>query len=309
MEKTTMKGLTVFRGMLMLAILLALALPVSITSTIAPSLFALALLAWLPYVGNLARRPNFWRDELGATSAYAGKTMGSGAPIPLTASGAPDINAIVGQMVDRGMWYYYDTLKITPGTTVSATYKFFATASGQPDPYNGNIAKTDIETNLPGQGGSFPPPYDLILNNLMFKFTEDCQLYDIIQFVKYSWFEFKILEKTFFKGHLWRHPAGAGITGMTTKGSQAVWTNGIPAPGAVYGFGNWAKYIAPQMTFSVTINFPETLNNFTNSTLGADASAAGQSGTALPTLLTTAQGGNGITLICGMNGLTDRAVQ
>lgn len=279
---------------------------------------ALALLTWAPYIGGISGRKfrRFWQSELGAASAastYQGYKMGSGANIPMITNPAgvavPDINAIVGQMVDRGKWYYYDTLKITPGTTVSAQYRFFATASGQPDPYNGNIAKTDVETNMPGQGGAFPPPYDLILNNIGFKFTEDVALYDMIQFLKYAWFEFKILEKTFFKGHLWRHPPGAGVSGFSTKGNQAVWLNGIPAPGAVYSFGDWAKYIAPLMTFSVTINFPETLNNFTNSTLGADASAAGQSGTTLPTLLTTAQGGNGVTLIAFLNGLTDRAVQ
>ena len=250
----------------------------------------------------------------GAQTVYSSYRTGSGQPVPMTqliAGGpqVPDINAIVGQMVDRGKWYYYDTLKIAPNTTVSAQYRFFASAAGMPDPYNGNLAKTDVETNLPGQGGSFPPPYDLILNNLGFKFTEDVALYDIIQFVKYAWFEFKILEKTFFKGHLWRHPPGSGVTGFSTKGNQAVWQLGIPAPNAVYSFGDWAKYIAPQMTFSLTINFPETLNTFTNSTLGADATAAGQSGTALPTTLSTSQGGNGVTLIAFMNGLTDRAVQ
>ena len=245
---------------------------------------------------------------------YTGYKTGAGQAVPMMqmVSGGPqvpDINAIVGQMVDRGKWYYYDTLKIAPGATVAAQYRFFATSNGQPDPYNGNIAKTDLETNLPGQGGSFPPPYDLILNNLGFYFVSDVQLYDINQIMKYAWFEFKILEKTFFKGHLWRHPPGAGVQGNTTKTSQAVWTNGIPAPAAVYSFGDWAKYIAPLMSFSLALNFPETINQFTNSSLGADAQASGQLGTSLPTLLSTAQGGNGLTLIVFMNGLTDRAVQ
>lgn len=245
------------------------------------------------------------------TGPYAGKTLPSGALIPAMpgTNSVPDINAIVGQMVDRGMWYYYDTLKIAPGATVTSQYQLFANANNRPDPYNGNLAKTTLETNLPGQGSMLPPPYDMILNNLGFKFTEDTQLYDIEQFFKYAYFEFKILEKVFFTGHFWRHPAGAGLTGFSTKTSQAVWTNGIPAPGAVYKFGDWAKYIAPLMTFSLNIYFPETLNAFTNSTLGADAQLNGQSGTSLPTLLTTQQGGNGVTLIAFMNGLTDRAVQ
>jgi hypothetical protein len=249
-----------------------------------------------------------------AGGAYANFQTGRNQPIPgiqMVPGGpaVPDINAIVGQMVDRGKWYYYATLKIAPGATVVNQYRMFQFGTGQGDPYNGNTATTTLETNLPGNGISFPPPYDLILNNLGFKFTEDCQLYDIEQFVKYCYFEFKILEKTFFIGHLWRHPPGGGISGFSTKGNQAVWGLGVPAPGAVYSFGDWAKYIAPQMTFSLTLNFPETINAFTNSTLGADATAAGQSGTALPTLLSTSQGGNGITLIVFMNGLTDRAVQ
>ncbi len=251
---------------------------------------------------------------MAGTNPYANFKTGSGGAVPMTTlvqggPSVPDINAIVGQMVDRGKWYYYDTLKLAPGATVTNQYRFFSTANGQPDPYNGNLAKTDLETNLPGQGGSFPPPYDLILNNLGFYFTTDCGLYDINQIVKYAWFEFKILEKTFFKGHLWRHPPGAGVTGYSTKSSQSFFTLGVPAPGAVYSFGDWAKYIAPQMTFSLTLNFPETLNQFTNSTLGADAQANGQVGTSLPTLQTVNQGGNGITLIAFMNGLTDRAVQ
>ena len=224
----------------------------------------------------------------------------------------PDINAIVGQMVDRGKWYYYDTLKIPPGATVGPQYRFFTNGNGQPDPNNGNLPKTDLETNLPGLGSAFPPPYDLILNNLGFYFTTDTTLYDINQIMKYSWFEFKILEKTFFKGHLWRHPPGAGVnghsTGIAAPGEHA-WTNGIAAPAAVWSFGDWAKYIAPLMTFSLTINFPETVSGFLNGVLGASATANTQAVGTLPTLNTAAQQGNGVTLIAIMQGLTDRAVQ
>lgn len=243
---------------------------------------------------------------------YSGLKMGSGQQIPMitTATGAqvPDINAIVGQMVDRGKWYYYDTLKIAPAATVINQYSFFAVSKGQADPNNGNIVKTDLETNLP-TANQFNPPYDMILNNLGFYFAFDNVLYDINQIVKYAWFEFKILDKTFFTGHLWRHPPGAGISGFSTRTLESGWGLGVPAPGAVYSFGDWAKYIAPLMRFTLTLNFPETINSALNSLLGADAIAAGQSGTALPTLRSTAQGGNGIWLIAFMNGLTDRAVQ
>jgi len=66
-------------------------------------------------------------------------------------------------------------------------------------------------------------------------------------------------------------------------------------------------------TFSLTLQFFETVGvAFTGSnagTLGAKATAAGQSAAALPTLLTSGQGGNGIWLIAFMNGLSDGPVQ
>jgi hypothetical protein len=241
--------------------------------------------------------------------AYAGKTMGSGQPIPMIkGTNTPDINAIIGQMVDRGKWYYYDTLKLAPGATVANQYSFFANAIGQPDPYNGNQTKTNIETNLP-TANIFNPPYDMILNNLGFLFLFDNRLQDITTIVKHCWFEFKILDKTFFMGHLWRHPPGSGLSGFSTQTSESSWGIGLPDPGAIYSFGNWAKYIAPLMRFTLTLNFPETYNQMYNSTLTAQQTAQGVSGTSLPTLLTTAQGGNGIWIVAFMNGLTDRAVQ
>ena len=127
--------------------------------------------------------------------------------------------------------------------------------------------------------------------------------------MNYCWFEFKILEKRMFMGHLWRHPAGAGVYGVSTKTAEAVYTNGLPNPENVYWFGNYKKYIPPLVNFSLTINFPETMNNFTNSSLGSWQTAAGQSGTALPTLLTASQGGNGIQLVVILNGLSDSPVQ
>jgi len=252
-----------------------------------------------------------------ATNPYAAYKTGSGQAIPMmtTPQGTqvPDINSIVGQMVDRGKWYYYDTLKLAPGTTVANQYSFFAVSQGQPDPNNGNLPKYQLETNLP-TANQFNPPYDMILNNLGFYFATDNRLYDINTIVKHAWFEFKILDKTFFTGHLWRHPPGAGITGFSTRTNESGWSLGVVAPGAVYSFGDWAKYIAPLMRFTLTLNFSVSYNAMYNAgttatNVGADITAAGPTQTGLPTILSAAQGGNGIWLIAFMNGLTDRAVQ
>jgi hypothetical protein len=250
-----------------------------------------------------------------AMQAYAGNQMktGAGQPIPFTPSGAPDINALIGQMVDRGKWYYYDTLKLAPGTTVVNQYSFFSQALQQADPNNNNQAKTKLETNLT-TANKFDPPYDLIMNNLGFFFASDNRLYDIQLLTKFCRFEFKILEKIFFEGHLWRHPPGAGLYGFSTQQSESGWGIGMPQPQSIYAFGNWAKYIAPIQRFSLQIFFDETIQQAVNSVgtaslTPANLSNAGAVITNLPTLLTQAQGGNGIWLVGFMNGLTDRAVQ
>jgi len=198
--------------------------------------------------------------------------------------------------------------------TVSNTpYTFFSVAQGQQDPNNASAIKTLLETNIMPPGGQFSSPYDVVLTNLGFKFSEDNRLYDIIQMTKYSYFQFSILEKVFFKGHLWRHPPGAGMSGATSNTSEAVWNNGVPDPGSIYYFGQWSKYIPPLTGFALTLQFFETvgvaMTGSNTGTLGAKATAAGQSAAALPTLLTTSQGGEGIWLIAFMNGLSDGPVQ
>lgn len=234
----------------------------------------------------------------------------AGGSVPLAPSTrVPDINSVYGNVVDRKKWYWYDTLKLTPATTVSTTpYQMFTQPIGQSDLYvGGTPVKTKLETNMT-TSSQFSSPYDMILNNLGFLFAIDNRLYDIKQFVKFAYIEFKILDKIFFEGHMWRHPPGAGITGFSTRATESFYNNGTPDPGAIYHFGNWAKYIPPLTRFNLTITFPETVGTALQ-TLGADDTAAGQSSTSLPTLLSTSQGGNGIWLIVFMNGLSDGPVQ
>ena len=242
-----------------------------------------------------------------------GQAVAAGSSIPMGSNGA-DINALLGGIVDRKKWYWYDTLKFAPGATVAPQeYNFFAVAQGQPDPYNNNAVKSYLDTNITPPGGQFSSPYDVVLTNLGFKPASDMLLYDLIQVEKYAFFKFNILEKIFFKGHIWRHPPGAGLTGSTSSSTQQVWNNGVPDPGAIYYFGQWSKYIPPLTTFGLTLQWFQTVGMATqganNATLGATAQAFGQSAAALPTFATVAQGGNGVWLQAFMNGLSDGPVQ
>jgi len=243
---------------------------------------------------------------------YSGMKTGAGQAIPmLPGTQIPDINAIMGGWVDRGIWPFYDTLKISSGTTVSNSYNFFATPLGQADPNLGAGAyqKTYTETNLL-TANLFNPPRDLILKAIGFQVFADTRLYDIEQMFKHSYFEFKIDEKTFFQGPMELHPSGMGIAGFSTQTAESSWTSGYPGgPAFTRRFGDFSKYIAPLMRFSMVLYFPETVGQYFNNNLTAQQTTAGQATGSLPTLLTTAQGGNGVVIRAILDGLSDRSVQ
>lgn len=247
--------------------------------------------------------------------------MGQGTPIPMSPSGNIDINALVGQLVDQRKDYVYDTLTLAPGATVtSQPYRLFQVPIGQQDPYNGSQTKTEQETNMRSTG-QFSAPYDFILNNLGFYVLAGADIFDISTLFNMGWFEFKILQKQQFMGHMQRHPSGMGISGMSTVTSQQNWINGIADPKAIWWFGDWKKYIPPLTSFSLNINFSETYAQFYNTTsvtgtsLPAtvkaklfDTAFLGSTAT-LPTLLPASLGGNGIKLLVIMNGISNGPVQ
>lgn len=227
---------------------------------------------------------------------YQGYKTGSGNPIPTSKGGAPDINALIGQMVDRGLWWYYYTLKLAAGSTLSSQYTLFNAALGSPDPYplSGTPTLTKVETNMPNTSSNgFNAPRDLILDQIGFKIQESALLTDIVSFDQYSYFELKIIDKIFYEGKISWHPMGTGISGFSTKTNESAWLYGTPNQAAVVRFGNFAKYIAPQMNWSLVLYFPPS---------------SGPSASAL-TLTTTNNGGSGVTLVTFLKGLTDRAVQ
>ena len=298
-----------------------------ITFTLGLALLALLTLAWPALRDKVYtdwRTPlqivaGLLHDEFGMS--YLGKTtMGQGTPIPTNpATGQLDINALVGQLVDQQKSYVYDTLKLAPGTTVtSQPYRMFQNPIGQGDPYNGNIAKTEQETNM-RSAGFFSPPYDFILNNLGFYLLIGAQLFDIQTIFNLGWFEFKILAKQQFMGHFQRHPSGMGVSGFSTQTSQQNWLNGTADPRAIWYFGDWKKYIPPQTNFTLNINFTETYQQYYNAATSASLPASIRatlfdnsvltSTSSLPTLLPQAQGGNGIQLLCVMNGIANGPVQ
>lgn len=122
---------------------------------------------------------------------------------------------------------------------------------------------------------------------------------DMFAFCQYSYFEFKIIDKIFIEGYLELQPPGVGFNGFSTASSTNIVTLGMANPHATNKMGDFAKYLAPQMPWSLTIYFPSSSGPIAT---GTTAPAAGA-------LLTAANGGRGLWLKTNLVGLTDRAVQ
>jgi hypothetical protein len=244
---------------------------------------------------------------------------GKGAAAPTVPGGAVNINALLAQMVSRDIWTYYYTLKLASGTTLAPSYALFNAYTSQPDPYPLAAASptptlTKVETNMPSQcGQGFTAPRDLILNRIGFYFlpgasgnnsvTEgiglEANVNDMFAFCQYSYFEFKIIEKIFIEGYLELQPPGVGFSGFSTVANTNIVTLGMTNPHATNKMGDFAKYLAPQMPWSLTIYFPANSGPIANGTTAAAA----------PVLLTAGAGGRGLWLKTNLTGLTDRAVQ
>lgn len=244
---------------------------------------------------------------MAAGGMYSGLKTGAGQAIP-GGPGGVDLNALIRQAVSRDIWTYYYTLKLAPATTFAAQYSLFNAISGNVDPYAitaGQIL-SHVETNMPSPASNgFSAPRDLIMNQLGFYFLPTgcglansgvgtfANIADMATFCQYSYFEFKIVDKVFVEGNLVMQPGGLGFTGVSTGQQQQVYALGMVNPHAVNKMGDYAKYLAPQLQWSLTIYFP---------------AGSGPAGVAAQ-MLTQNASGNGLWLVAFVKGLTDRAVQ
>lgn len=195
-----------------------------------------------------------------------------------------DTNSVMNGWVDRGPWFYYDTLTAAAGATLQNSYQLFSVQVGGQNPLTA-AAKTIIETNMV-RGNQFPPPRCLLLQCVGFYFSSSMRLADITSVLDGGLLRLTIDEKVFHEGPLVYYPGGAGLQGNSTRTGESVYTLGLPSPMSTRRYGAWSKYIAPLQQFNVSILFPAT-----------------------PTLTTADNGGTGLRMQCTLDGLTDRSVQ
>lgn len=201
-------------------------------------------------------------------------------------------NSIMQGWVDRGPWQYWDTITIVQGAAGAAGYAPFSVPVNAQDPLT-NLTKNKLQTNMQ-RGNQFPPPRCLLLSAIGFYFESNWTKSDIDLFLANYYMEFRVDEKIFHEGHLWLFGAGAGLTGVSTRSGESVYTLGMPAPGFMRRYGDWSKYIAPLQQFSMNLIWqPSQILT----------SAIGNASTTPPTFT------NGGTIRIYLDGLTDRSVQ
>lgn len=214
------------------------------------------------------------------------------------AASARNTNAIMQGWVDRGPWVYWDDIYFANATAVTQQIAPFSipingqnTQGATGGPTNG-VAKSKLQTNLTRSSTTgFPPPRCLLLLAIGFQFSSNFLKPDIDAILNACYMEFRIDDKIFHEGWIVDFPCGGGLMGVTQNSGESVYTVGFPAPQAQRRYADWAKYIAPQQSFSMLLNF-------------------GGGGVAIPTI------GTGSTAInypgnlrVTLDGLTDRSVQ
>lgn len=228
--------------------------------------------------------------------------MGGTAVIPGTSVGynprtmAVDMNALQAGVVDRVSGFYYYTLELAASAVLQPTYNLFNAAVSEADPYPlvaGDVL-TKVKTNILTRASQgFAPPYDIVVDSIGIEFDPLMTADDIDLIMRYSYFEFSILQKIQWEGKIEAYPAGMGIQGATSQNAESMWNNGVPAPPFRKRFGNFGKYLGPNTLWSWTINFPAN---------------AGPVANGVHTTPTLSSAGNGACVRFYLFGLLDRPV-
>lgn len=214
-----------------------------------------------------------------------------------------DINSILGTMVDRGIWPYYDTafLDITSAggsAAVSAQYNFFAIPVNAIDPVTG-LAKTRVQTNMVA-ANTFGATRCFIMEALGFGFPGWLSKVDVDSIIENCFIQFSIDNKVFYEGPLYLWPGGFGLMGAATQTAEESWTLGLPIPQAMRRFGlKFAKYIAPLIPFYCNLYFPTNQPTLTFPGVAPPGAITNPSNTHVTVPIIKAM----------IDGLTDRSVQ
>lgn len=188
-----------------------------------------------------------------------------------------DANTFVGNLVDRGPWQLYDTVVIAQAASTGTSILPFSVPISS--------TKTKLLTNM-SKANQLPAPQRFLMRSLGFMFSATTILADQNLICENCYFEFRIDQKIYHEGRMEFYPSGLGIAGASTANNQQAWQIGQQTLTARRDFGDFARLISDNLTFSLSIIFPTA-----------------------QTMTTTANGGVGVSLVCVLDGILDRSVQ
>ncbi len=159
--------------------------------------------------------------------------------------GAININAVVGDMVQRSPWIYYSTWTQALGVGPSSQELFADTISTAP--------KKKVDTNMV-RTNQFPTNRGLVMDYLGIYLGSLVSKVDATLLLDNYYLEFKIDDKIQLEGPLQTFPSGFGLTGISSIAAAAgeVVTLGQPGWDHTRLLGDYCLYIAPLQQFSLT---------------------------------------------------------
>jgi len=121
-------------------------------------------------------------------------------------------NIIAGSL-DARVQPLYDYWAVAAGGSSFREETLFQIAwGGSYTPAGGSqLIKTYYHTNLTGSGGSLPAPNKLLVKNISIMTRPDMHPTDVVNLAGQYVVEFNTLQKTFWRGHAQKLPAGAGV--------------------------------------------------------------------------------------------------
>lgn len=188
-----------------------------------------------------------------------------------------DVKTMMGGFVDRARWRWWDRVIARHG---KLELPFFRVPVMAVCPFSGKV-KTFRETNMI-QGDQIPAPMHSVVFQVGFEVAAPTPIIDL--FYGSCWMEFKVWQKVFLRGPLWRFREGDGYQPETLKHDLPDPTTvpeefrplyqstldelestsilfedrkAYPGPQAGYRLNESARYLPPLTPFGVKLYFSE----------------------------------------------------
>ena len=175
--------------------------------------------------------------------------------IPTLPDGTLDANAILSSLQDKRREGLYDRVRLKAGTATPATIRAFCQPVGRD--------RNWTDTNLT-QHGMLPAPQHMIVEGLLLLFQPNASMRDIAAVASSYVFDFRILQKSFWRGPFQLFAARGPIAEVIPTVGEPENIGTCSRVGSLLSFqlGDYSKYLPPFVNFGVDlVGEPVTLES------------------------------------------------